>query len=140
MPVRGAGIGGAGLCAARYRQRAGRRRDGRRDRCNCRRWPRRGDRRDRRRHGRRRDRRIPAALRLRLSLPWLCLLSRLPLDSGASRPLGPLARRPLRAVLAGRELALALPTRTLTLPALTGRAPPSPKEERGLPWHAPSPL
>src|SRR5215813_1741880 len=96
-----AALGGAVLCTTRCRQRAGRRRGGRRDRWDCRRWPRRRNGGDRRRLGRRRDRRVQPAPELRLSLPRLCRAWRLPLDTGALQPLGRMAPGPLRTVLEG---------------------------------------
>ena len=83
-----AALGGAVLCTTRCRQRAGGRRGGRRDRRNCRRWPRRRNGGDRRRLGRRSDRGVQPEPELRLPLPRLCRAWRLPLDTGASQPLG----------------------------------------------------
>src|ERR1700746_327423 len=97
-----AALGGAVLCTTRCRQRAGGRRSGRRDRWDCRRWPRRRNGGDRRRLGRRRDRRVQPAPELRLPLPRLCRAWRLPLDTGALQPLGRMAAGPLLPVLEGR--------------------------------------
>ena len=57
--------------------------------------------RDCRRLGRRRDRRVQPAPELRLPLRRLCRAWRVPLDTGALRPLGRMAAGPLRTVLEG---------------------------------------
>ena len=96
-----AALDGAVPCTTRCRQRAGGRRCGRRDRWDCRRWPRRRNGGDRRRLGRRRDRRVQPPARLRLPLPRLCRAWRLPLDTGALQPFRRMAAGPLRTVLEG---------------------------------------
>src|SRR5215471_16439436 len=96
-----AALGGTVLCTTRCRQRAGGCRGGRRDRWDCWRWPRRCNGGHRRRLGRRRDRRVQPAPELRLPLSRLCRAWRLPLDTGALRPLGRMAAGLLRAILEG---------------------------------------